>query len=119
MARGPTCWSTSNTGLRQADSKRISTGRRIGEGKLVPSRDKRLRREYEGRDKLGGGPNNPRDKDPMEVQNLLAEKRKELSDLCKVGEGLDRIADAQKRAEAAQNALSPEVAERLARMKDH
>lgn len=72
-----------------------------------------MRRELESRDSLGGGPYDPRDRDPMEIPNLLAEKRKDLRALRRSGEGLDRIAAAQRRAEAAQNALSPEIEERL------
>merc|ERR1719461_869696 len=49
----------------------------------------------------------------MEVQNLLAERRKELRQLQKSGDGLDRIAAAQRKAEAQQNALRPEVEEKL------
>jgi len=56
--------------------------------------------------------------DPMELQNLVAQKRKELHNLKKSGEGLDKIARAQRKAEAAQNALSPQVEERLKHAKE-
>mmetsp|Transcript_9775 Transcript_9775/g.25651 ORF Transcript_9775/g.25651 Transcript_9775/m.25651 type:complete len:292 (+) Transcript_9775:70-945(+) len=82
---------------------------------------KRLRQEVEGcydaRVGIGNGPGSARERDPMELQNLITEKRKELDSLRKSGEGLDRIAEAQRRAEAAQNSLSPEIQEKLARTK--
>lgn len=78
---------------------------------------KLLRQELDSRDHVLGGPTDPRDRDPMELQNVLAERRKELLQLQRSGEGLERLAAAQRRAEAAQNALRPEVEERLQRAK--
>lgn len=57
------------------------------------------------------------ERDPMELQNLIVEKRKDLQRLKKNGEGLDKIAEAQQRAERAQNALSPELEEKLRKAK--
>jgi len=79
---------------------------------------KKLRQELKGRDRLCGGPNDPGDRDPMELQNLLTEKTKELQRVRKTGEGLDRIAEVQRKAEVAQNALSPEIEQRLRFMKN-
>jgi len=57
-------------------------------------------------------------RDPMELLNLLAEKRKELQGLRYDNEGLSKVAEAQRRAEAVRNAVAPEVEERLRRVKD-
>jgi len=77
---------------------------------------KRLRQELDSKDQVSGGSKGQRDRDPMELQNLLAERRRELQKLQHSGEGLDRVASAQRRAEAEQNALRPEVEEKLAKM---
>lgn len=53
------------------------------------------------------------EKDPVELQNLLSQRRKELLLLRKNGEGLDRIAEVQRRAEVEQKALRPSVNHRL------
>jgi DNA repair exonuclease SbcCD ATPase subunit len=82
---------------------------------------KRLRSDLANWDSVGGGPGNlvgAQDRDPMEAYNLLVERRKELQRLQHNGQGLDKVAAAQKRAEAAQNALSPELEERLRRKKE-
>eukprot|EP00411_Alexandrium_monilatum_P040615 CAMPEP_0175410652 /NCGR_PEP_ID=MMETSP0095-20121207/41723_1 /TAXON_ID=311494 /ORGANISM="Alexandrium monilatum, Strain CCMP3105" /LENGTH=281 /DNA_ID=CAMNT_0016709617 /DNA_START=42 /DNA_END=883 /DNA_ORIENTATION=- len=82
---------------------------------------KRLQKELDARGAARGGGSalgDPQERDPMELQNLLAEKRKDLQQLKRSGEGLDRIAEAQRRAEAAQNSMTPENAERLQRAKD-
>jgi hypothetical protein len=55
----------------------------------------------------------PMTRDPMELQNLLTEKRKELQRLKKNGEGLDKIAEAQRRGEKDQSAVNPELEEKL------
>mmetsp|Transcript_107232 Transcript_107232/g.277474 ORF Transcript_107232/g.277474 Transcript_107232/m.277474 type:complete len:331 (-) Transcript_107232:112-1104(-) len=78
---------------------------------------KRLRQELENRDQVAASLKDPRDRDPMELQNLLAERRRELQKLQHSGEGLDRVASAQRRAEAEQNALRPEVEEKLSKMR--
>lgn len=74
---------------------------------------RRLQREL---DAAGG--NDGRDRDPMELPNLIAEKKRELGRLRRSGEGLDRVAEAQRRAEAEQNALSPQVEEKLKQIKN-
>lgn len=82
---------------------------------------KRLRSDLASWDNIGGGPGNlvgAQDRDPMEAYNLLVERRKELQRLQRNGQGLDKVAAAQKRAEAEQNALSPEIEERLRRKKE-
>merc|ERR1719171_2066189 len=78
---------------------------------------KRLRQELEGRERLNlaGG---REDRDPMELLNLIAERRAVLKELSKESKGLDRIAEAQRRAEAAQSAMSPEVEERLRKLQE-
>ena len=58
-----------------------------------------------------------RDKDPMELYNLLAEKRKELQQLQRVGEGLEHAAEVQRRAEQEQSFVRPEIEERLQKAK--
>lgn len=78
---------------------------------------KRLRRELES-SYISKGPAEAKDRDPMEVHNLLCERRQELQRIQRSGEGLDRVAAAQRRAEAAQNALTPEIEDRLRRTKD-
>eukprot|EP00929_Paragymnodinium_shiwhaense_P123486 TRINITY_DN9739_c0_g1_i3.p1 TRINITY_DN9739_c0_g1~~TRINITY_DN9739_c0_g1_i3.p1 ORF type:complete len:275 (+),score=102.10 TRINITY_DN9739_c0_g1_i3:73-897(+) len=80
--------------------------------------NRKLKRQLEGVwDRVGNGPSNPHDRDPMEIQNMLADKRRELQRLRKSGEGLDRLADAQRRAEAEGNRLSPKVEERMRKVK--
>lgn len=82
---------------------------------------KRLRRDLENWDRLCSGPTcnvGAQDRDPMETYNLLVERRKELQKLQRNGHGLDRVAAAQRRAETEQNALSPEVDDRLRHAKD-
>jgi hypothetical protein len=54
----------------------------------------------------------------METYNLLVERRKELQELQRNGQGLDRIAAVQRQAEAAQNSLDPVLEGRLRRAKD-
>lgn len=81
---------------------------------------KRLKRELESSVVRVGGNNamgDPQERDPLELQNLLAEKRKELQRLRKSGEGLDQMQERQRRAEEAQNKVSPENQERLNRIK--
>lgn len=58
-----------------------------------------------------------RDKDPMELYNLLAERRKELQQLQRVSEGLEHAAEVQRKAENAQSAVRPEIEERLQKVK--
>jgi len=83
---------------------------------------KRLQKELEQRSAAARGTGHPngdvQERDPFERKNLIAERRKELHRLKHSGEALDRIADAQRRAEAEQNAMTPENAERLAKIKD-
>lgn len=82
---------------------------------------KRLQKEVETRGGARGGGNpigDPQERDPMELQNLLAQKRKELHRLKRSGEGLDRIAEVQRRAEAEQNSMTPGNAEKLNRAKE-
>lgn len=82
---------------------------------------RRLQKELDSRGAARGGGNpswDQQERDPMELQNLLAEKRKELQQLKRSGDGLDRIAEAQRRAEAVQNSMTPENAEKLQRIKD-
>jgi len=79
---------------------------------------KRLQKELEQRTAAARGTGNPngdvQERDPLERKNLIAERRKELQSLKHSGEALDRIAEAQRRAEAEQNAMTPENAEKLA-----
>lgn len=81
---------------------------------------KRLRKDLESWDRLCSGPNcvGAQERDPMETYNLLVEKRKELQRLQRNGTGLDRVAAAQRKAEAEQNALTPENETRLRNAKD-
>jgi len=83
---------------------------------------KRLRKDVESWDRVCGGGRSTeqqaQDRDPMETYNLLVERRKELQRLQHNGQGLDRVAAAQRRAEVEQNAMSPDVEDRLRRAKD-
>eukprot|EP00927_Polykrikos_kofoidii_P054345 TRINITY_DN48773_c0_g1_i1.p1 TRINITY_DN48773_c0_g1~~TRINITY_DN48773_c0_g1_i1.p1 ORF type:complete len:371 (+),score=77.67 TRINITY_DN48773_c0_g1_i1:98-1210(+) len=80
--------------------------------------NKLLRQQVEGAyNRRPSGPSDPRERDPMELQNLLVERRKELQRLKKDGAGLDRVAEAQRRAETTQNSINPEVEAKLRRMK--
>ncbi|CAE7194118.1 ANKRD65 [Symbiodinium sp. CCMP2592] len=80
---------------------------------------KRMRQELESRDRHSqmSNPWDARDKDPMELYNLLAERRKELQQLQRVSEGLEHAAEVQRKAENAQSAVRPEIEERLQKVK--
>lgn len=80
---------------------------------------KRMRQELAARDQMvqTPWPADSTDRDPMELYNLLAEKRRELQQLKIATEGLDRAAEAQRKAENAQNYVPPELEERLRRTK--
>mmetsp|Transcript_50050 Transcript_50050/g.116803 ORF Transcript_50050/g.116803 Transcript_50050/m.116803 type:complete len:291 (-) Transcript_50050:33-905(-) len=80
---------------------------------------KRMRQELESRDRHAhvSNPYDSRDKDPMELYNLLAERRKELHQLQRVSEGLEHAAEVQRKAESAQSAVRPEIEERLQKAK--
>jgi len=80
---------------------------------------KKLRRDLESWDRVSNfACNGATERDPMETYNLLVEKRKELHRLQRNGHGLDRVVAAQRRAEAEQNTLSPDIEDRLHRAKD-
>eukprot|EP00933_Yihiella_yeosuensis_P037893 TRINITY_DN31892_c0_g1_i1.p1 TRINITY_DN31892_c0_g1~~TRINITY_DN31892_c0_g1_i1.p1 ORF type:complete len:384 (+),score=82.55 TRINITY_DN31892_c0_g1_i1:173-1153(+) len=79
---------------------------------------KRMRQELENRDHLSGGPADPRDRDPMELYNLLAEKRRELQVVQRSVEGFDRAVEAQQKADDAHKALRPDVKDRLEKVRD-
>ncbi|CAE8618882.1 unnamed protein product, partial [Polarella glacialis] len=76
---------------------------------------KRMRQELDSRDHLSAGPADPRERDPMRLYNLLVDKRRELEEVQHCSLGLERSAKAQRKAEAAQSALRPEVESRLLR----
>eukprot|EP00747_Dinoflagellata_sp_TGD_P167365 gnl/TRDRNA2_/TRDRNA2_191642_c0_seq1.p1 gnl/TRDRNA2_/TRDRNA2_191642_c0~~gnl/TRDRNA2_/TRDRNA2_191642_c0_seq1.p1 ORF type:complete len:431 (-),score=118.49 gnl/TRDRNA2_/TRDRNA2_191642_c0_seq1:80-1372(-) len=75
---------------------------------------KRLRRELESRERAAAGEH----RDPMELPNQISQRRRELSALQRAGAGLDKVAEAQKRAERAQNAVNPEIAEKKKFLKE-
>jgi len=80
---------------------------------------KRMRQELDSRDHNANPAAWPAeyretsDRDPMELYNLIAEKRRELQQLHHVTEGLERVAEAQRKAQSAQNFVRPEIHERL------
>lgn len=77
-----------------------------------------FRQELESRDHYpSSNPWDSRDKDPMELYNLLAEKRKELQQLQRVTEGLEHAAEVQRKAESEQSFVRPEIEERLQKAK--
>eukprot|EP00434_Breviolum_minutum_P028940 symbB.v1.2.025598.t1/scaffold2482.1/size80432/4 len=77
-----------------------------------------MRQELESRDHYpSSNPWDSRDKDPMELYNLLAEKRKELQQLQRVSEGLEHAAEVQRKAESEQSFVRPEIEERLQKAK--
>eukprot|EP00930_Biecheleria_cincta_P093112 TRINITY_DN83275_c0_g1_i1.p1 TRINITY_DN83275_c0_g1~~TRINITY_DN83275_c0_g1_i1.p1 ORF type:complete len:317 (-),score=68.95 TRINITY_DN83275_c0_g1_i1:58-1008(-) len=80
---------------------------------------KRMRQELDTRDQMvqTPWPADSTDRDPMELYNLLAEKRRELQQLKLATEGLDRAAEAQRKAESAQSYVPPELEEKLRRTK--
>jgi len=80
---------------------------------------KRMRQELETRDQMvqTPWPADSSDRDPMELYNLLAEKRRELQQLKMSTEGLDRAAETQRKAESAQSYVPPELEEKLRRTK--
>ncbi|CAE7301439.1 unnamed protein product [Symbiodinium natans] len=80
---------------------------------------KRMRQELENRDRHSqmSNPWDARDKDPMELYNLLAERRKELQQLQRTSEGLEHAAEVQRKAESAQSAVRPEIEEQLQKAK--
>lgn len=79
---------------------------------------RRMRQELESRDHYpSSNPWDSRDKDPMELYNLLAEKRKELQQLQRVSEGLEHAAEVQRKAESEQSFVRPEIEERLQKAK--
>ncbi|CAK8999310.1 EF-hand domain-containing protein [Durusdinium trenchii] len=75
-----------------------------------------MRQELESREP-SSNPWDSRDKDPMELYNLLAEKRKELQQLQRVSEGLEHAAEVQRKAESEQSFVRPEIEERLQKAK--
>merc|ERR1719421_1561446 len=77
----------------------------------------RLRQELEGRKRVNVM-GREEDRDPMELLNLIAERRAVLQELSKETASLDQIAVMQHRAEAAHNSMTPAVEERLRRLKD-
>ncbi|CAK8999547.1 unnamed protein product [Durusdinium trenchii] len=77
---------------------------------------RRMRQELESREP-SSNPWDSRDKDPMELYNLLAEKRKELQQLQRVSEGLEHAAEVQRKAESEQSFVRPEIEERLQKAK--
>lgn len=77
---------------------------------------KRLRKEIDARDQAFSK-KDAKGRDPTELRNLLVERRRELQQLQRAGEGLERVASAQKRAEAEQNVVKPDLQEKLARIR--
>eukprot|EP00913_Durusdinium_trenchii_P035499 g33220.t1 len=81
-------------------------------------RDRELEQALEKADwEPSSNPWDSRDKDPMELYNLLAEKRKELQQLQRVSEGLEHAAEVQRKAESEQSFVRPEIEERLQKAK--
>mmetsp|Transcript_29374 Transcript_29374/g.67613 ORF Transcript_29374/g.67613 Transcript_29374/m.67613 type:complete len:960 (-) Transcript_29374:113-2992(-) len=81
--------------------------------------NKKLREELQGLEqRFLHRPTDPSERDPMELVNRLTERRKELQRLRQLGQGLSKVAERQKRAELAQNALTPEMQARIKRVKD-
>lgn len=78
---------------------------------------RRLRADLENREKMHGHQVDPRDRDPMELHNLLVEKRKELQRIQRNIESMEHVNEVQRRAEVKDSALRPEVYEKLQRLK--
>mmetsp|Transcript_38961 Transcript_38961/g.70330 ORF Transcript_38961/g.70330 Transcript_38961/m.70330 type:complete len:326 (-) Transcript_38961:112-1089(-) len=80
---------------------------------------KRMRQELESRDHNANPASWPAeyrestDRDPMELYNLIVEKRKDLQHVQRTTEGLERVAEVQRKAQNIQNLVRPEVHERL------
>jgi len=77
---------------------------------------KRMRQDMEKRERIASAIFERLGRDPMEVCNLVVERKRELQRVLRVGESLDRVRRGQRKAESVQNALRPEVARCLSRM---